>query len=150
MYTTGSKSFWILSIPAIIYSFLGFIFLSVKNVDHSAISAWKYFQEGIISDTEIIHNTETSKSDYVWSNFTGYGKGNNLIILVKGNTLGLIFPRRSFQSPGQWEKVQEIIGSKLPLLFNTNSQVGNNVRISTIVSIGIIIILLAILFFSQR
>jgi hypothetical protein len=149
IYTTGSPLFWILTIPAIIYSFLGIIFLSVKNVDHSIVSSWKYLQEGIITENEIIHTTETSKSTYAWNNFTGYGKGSYLFILLRGNILALIFPRRSFKSPEDWEKVQDLLNRKLPLLYNVNSQVGKNTKITTIISIGIIILLLAYFFFSQ-
>jgi hypothetical protein len=103
------------------YLFLAGLFVAVIGIRlrKTPQELWKRNEiyraqrEGVIKDGGVETTTEMGRSLLKWTDFTGYGEYQDVLVLFLDASVEVIFSQRFFQSEEEWGQFKTLVAQKL-------------------------------------
>ncbi len=104
--------------------------------------AFRAKRDVVVTDDHIEIHTSSGQSRLRWSDFSGYGEYQGLLVLFRGAGIAHTFPARFFQSEAEWLQFKALTTERLPLTHRVGAINWANVVVWAliIISTGVVVI----------
>jgi hypothetical protein len=150
LFSTGNTMYAFFFAFGILYIGFSIILFRKPKLDYSQIHLSRLPQEGVISEGEITYTSQLTNGKMKWEYLTGYGIGKELLVLFRGNVAILTLPKYFFDSEVNWNSVCNLVATKLEKEYDEINYSPPKNRLTTIISVFIIIIFMLIIIMSKK
>jgi hypothetical protein len=150
LYSAGNTMYAFFFAFGFLYIVFSITLFRKPKLDYSQIQLSMIPQEGVISEEEVSYKSQLTNGKMKWEYFTCYGIGKELLVLFRGNVAVLILPKNFLESEDNWNKVCDLVTTKLRKEYDEINNSPPQIKLTTIIPIIIIIMFMLIIIFSKK